>query len=225
MTAATTLMQEHHTMSIGTVRMTQSLALRRQARLLLLAIAAVGTVSCKDRMERGKEADSIRALSADTALDAGMAHMGTMNRTAPRDSNHAFLRMMVDHHAGIVALSDSAGPRLGSSSQPDAQAIGSEQRSEQQRLLAMLSSQYGDQAMPVPMPGYHRMMDSLRQAPPGTDADRAYYRQVIAHHQEGVRMIERMTPHLSGEMRAMAETMRASMRREMDRLQRRAVGG
>src|SRR5215207_275339 len=52
-------------------------------------------------------------MTAGTHDMAGMNHGAMANRAAPRDSNESFLRMMSDHHQGLVAMSDTAMGKLG----------------------------------------------------------------------------------------------------------------
>ena len=160
---------------------------------------------------------------------AGMDHskmdMGAMNRGAPRDSNQAFLRMMSDHHEGLVAMADSAMPRLqGATARADAQKMRQKQDEEQNRMLLMLSRQYSDSVTPMIMPSNRTMMDSVLGASQGAEADRVFYRQVIAHHREGIHHAEMHLPHLTGEVKQMAERMRSEQQREIRELERKAQG-
>ena len=161
---------------------------------------------------------------------AGMDHsnmnLGTANRSAPRDSNQAFLRMMSDHHEGLVAMADSAMPRLqGATAKADAQKLREKQDKEQSRMLTMLSRQYSDSVTPMIMPSNRTMMDSVLGAPQGAEADRVFYRQVIAHHREGIHHSEMHLPHLTGEVKQMAERMRTEQQREITEFERKASGG
>ena len=81
-------------------------------------------------------------------------------------------------------------------------------------MLAMLSQQYGDSITPMTMPNNQSMLNSLLQTS-GTEFDRTFYRHVIAHHREGIQMIDQHLPHLTGEVRQMAERMRADQQREI----------
>ena len=172
-------------------------------------------------------------MAAAPATDTGMAgmdhsnmNMAGMNRSAPRDSNQVFLRMMSDHHHGLVVMSDSAHPRLQSeTAHADATKLGQKQKAEQQRMLSMLSRQYNDSITPMIMPSNQAMMDSVTRTPKGAEADRVYYRQVIAHHREGIHHAEMHLPHLTGEVKAMAERMRTEQQREIQELERKASGG
>jgi uncharacterized protein (DUF305 family) len=136
------------------------------------------------------------------------------NRSAPRDSNQAFLRMMSDHHQGLVVMSDSAMGKLGATAKADAQKLRTDQQKEMDHMLQMLRSDYKDSVTPMIMPSNQTMISAVSRASSG-DADRVYYEQVIAHHREGVQMIDRMLPHLSGMSKDMASTSRTKQQREI----------
>ena len=91
--------------------------------------------------------------------------------------------------------------------------------------LTMLSQQYQDSVTPMIMPSNRAMIDSVTRAPQGAEADRVYYRQVIAHHREGISMAEPMLPHLTGEVKQMVEKSISDQRREIQEFERKAQGG
>jgi uncharacterized protein (DUF305 family) len=204
-----------------------ALAARRPLAALTLAAAA----AC------GGGAPGTDSAVADTASPPGMSAAPTpvtpaapdsaataMGRAAPKDSNQAFLRMMSDHHEGLVAMSDSAQARLqGATAVQDADRLGRKQKAEQKEMLGMLARQYGDSVRPMILPSNRTMIDSVTAAR-GPAADTVYYRQVVAHHREGVGMAEAMLPHLTGETRRMAEKAVAEQRREIREFARKAGG-
>jgi uncharacterized protein (DUF305 family) len=199
----------------------------RLAPLALLLSAAVGCGSGAERADSATADTSATVAATTPTADTGMAGMqhGTAGEAAPRDSNQAFLRMMVDHHQGLVAMTDSAMPRLaGATAKADAGKMREKQASEQQRMSQMLQTTYTDSHAPMIMPSNQAMIDSVRATTAGADADRAYYRQVIAHHREGVQHVDMHLPHLTGDVRQMAETMKADQQREIQELERK-VGG
>jgi len=196
------------------------------APLALLLSAAVGCGAGAERADSAA-ADTTAAVAATTpAADTGMAGMphGATGEAAPRDSNQAFLRMMVDHHQGLVAMTDTALPRLaGATAKADAGKLREKQASEQQRMAQMLQTTYTDSHAPMIMPSNQAMIDSVRATTAGADADRTYYRQVIAHHREGVQHVDMHLPHLTGDVKQMAETMKADQQREIQELERKAA--
>jgi uncharacterized protein (DUF305 family) len=152
---------------------------------------------------------------------AGMDHAAMGNRAAPKDSNQSFLRMMSDHHQGLVVLSDSAMAKLGATAKADAQKLRTEQQKELDHMLQMLRGEYKDSVTPVIMPSNQTMISTVARAS-ADDADRVYYEQVIAHHREGVHMADRMLPHLSGMSRDMASTARTKQQREIAEFEKKA---
>ena len=208
----------------------------RLFRPLVPVIAVIGLAACSSKgdSETAATGDSAATTTAsaggqtaaagDTSM-AGMDHsnmpgMGAMNRSAPRDSNQAFLRMMSDHHEGMIAMADSAQPRL-QGAKADAQQMRQKQDEEQNRMLSMLSRQYSDSVTPMIMPSNRAMIDSVTRAPQGAEADRVFYRQVIAHHREGIHHAEMHLPHLTGEVKQMAEKMRADQQKEIPEMERK----
>ncbi len=152
---------------------------------------------------------------------AGMDHGAMANRPAPKDSNQSFLRMMSDHHHGLVVMSDSAMGKLGATARADAQKLRTDQQKEIDHMLQMLRSNYQDSVTPTILPSNQTMISAVAQASAG-DADRVYYEQVIAHHREGVQMADRMLPHLSGMSKDMASTARTEQQREIAAFERKA---
>ena len=197
--------------------------------LLTLTTAALAcTANSGNADSAGVDTGALAAAPAAASGDSGMAgmdysKMGGMdhsamantNRSPARDSAQAFLRMMSDHHEGLIAMADSAEERAQAAEpKADAQQLRQKQEEEQQRMLAMLSQQYGDSITPMTMPNNQSMLNSLLQTS-GTEFDRTFYRHVIAHHREGIQMIDQHLPHLTGEVRQMAERMRADQQREI----------
>jgi uncharacterized protein (DUF305 family) len=195
----------------------------------IAAVVLAGACGKSDQAAGDSAADSAAAgqVAAAPATDTGMAGMqhGAAPEAAPRDSNQAFLRMMVDHHHGLVVMSDTAIPRLaGAIAKSDAQKLRDKQASEQQQMSQMLQTTYTDSHAPMIMPSNQAMIDSVRATAAGAEADRAYYRQVIAHHQEGVHHVDMHLPHLTGEVKQMAEKMKADQQREIREFERKAGG-
>jgi uncharacterized protein (DUF305 family) len=152
---------------------------------------------------------------------AGMDHGAMTSRPAPKDSNQSFLRMMSDHHQGLVAMSDTAMAKLGATAKADAQKLRSEQKQEQDHMLTMLRSDYKDSVTPTILPSNQQMISTVAQASAG-DADRVYYQQVIAHHREGVQMIDKMLPQLTGMSKSMASTSRSKQQKEIAEFEKKA---
>lgn len=151
---------------------------------------------------------------------AGMPGMGqhaghAMSETASRDSTRKFLRMMVNHHQGLITMSDSARTKATrADTRKEAAKLDAEQAREQRQMAAMLRRTYADSARPTIMPSNQAMIDSLGRAS-GADYDRTFLRNVIAHHREALAMIDPMLAHLTPDVRQMAARMRADQTKEI----------
>ena len=149
-----------------------------------------------------------------------------MNRSAPKDSNQAFLRMMSDHHEGLILMADSAKGRVQSAdAKAKARELDEKQHREQRQMLTMLRREYQDSVTPMVMPSNRAMLDSVVRGGQGGEVDRVFYRQVIAHHREAIQMVDKMQSQLTGEVRSMAQRMRTEQQREIQELERKASQG
>lgn len=200
-----------------------------------LALLACTTESGRaDTTAAGIGTPDTGAVVAGAAIDTGMAgmdhsmmggmdhsSMANMNRSPARDSTQTFLRMMSDHHEGLIVMADSAEERAQTAdAKADAQRLRQKQADEQQRMLTMLGQQYGDSITPTIMPNNRAMLDSLLRVD-GRAFDRTFYQDVIAHHREALQMIDQYSPNLTGEVRQMAERMRTDQQREIQELDRK----
>jgi uncharacterized protein (DUF305 family) len=193
-------------------------------------VSLLAASACSPASDEGAvEADSAVAVGG-TAPAATVTQRvsdgatSATGRAAPRDSNQALLRMMTDHHEGLVVMADSAGERAQDAmTRADADLLRAKQRREQQEMLALLRRQYQDSIAPTVLPSNRAMLDSTLRAAAAT-FDSTFYRQVIHHHREGIAMSRRLMPHLTGEVREMTERMVEEQEREIADLQRKAAG-
>ena len=194
--------------------------------LLVLSACSGGGDAASDTAAAAAATGGANANPIDTGMSAshdmaGMNHGAMANRSAPRDSNQSFLRMMSDHHQGLLAMSDTAMGKLGATAKADAQKMRTDQKREQDHMLQMLRSDYKDSLTPMILPSNQAMISTVAQAGSG-DADRVYYQQVIAHHREGVQMIDKMLPHLTGMSKDMASSSRTKQQREIAEFEKKA---
>ena len=127
--------------------------------------------------------------------------------------------MMSDHHQGLIEMA-SAAMNKGSTPQVqgDAHQLHTKQEEEQKQMVDMVRSSYGETLQPMAMPSNKAMNDTLQQKS-GTDYDRTFYRMVVQHHQEGLRMIDQFRPRVQrAEVRQMIDKMRADQQREIQEL-------
>ena len=134
----------------------------------------------------------------------------------PATADSAFLAMMSDHHEGLIVMAEDARERGPESVRGDAARLASQQKREQQQMLQHLSAQYGGQHEPEVMPKNRAMADSLQQLT-GEAYARTFYHHIVAHHQEGLRMMDSAAPDLSDSMvRGMTTKMRQQQTRETE---------
>lgn len=180
---------------------------------LTLAIAGVTFLACAGR--DSSSSDTTEAVASTTRIDSGTVAM-TSNRAPSRDADQEFLRMMSDHHEGLIRMAMAAMTRASTpAAQGDAHRLHTKQLDEQKQMLAMLRNTYGETVVPMTMPSARTMNDSL-ESKSGLDYDRTFYANVIAHHREGIKMMDDVLSRLTkADVRQMAEKMKADQQREI----------
>jgi uncharacterized protein (DUF305 family) len=168
----------------------------------------------------GQQASADSAAPATTAPVADTS-MGGMQHAAARDADQEFARMMVDHHQGMIVMAQQAMERGSTDAvKNEAHQMHQKQETEQKELLAILQREYQDTHPPTVMPSNQAMADSL-SAKQGADYDMAFRMHTIAHHREGIQMIDQFLPRLTRpELRSMAERMKADQQADIQKLER-----
>ena len=207
--------------------MHRSLSSRAGAKALLpiLAASTVVTAACA-RSETGDAGDTVAAAqSAAQSADTGMvrmdhANMAETNRDPARDADHEFLRMMSDDHEGLIEIASAAMNKGGTPEvQGDARQLHTRQEQEQQEMADMVRSTYGENLRPAIMPSNRAMDDTLQQKT-GAGYDQTFYRTVVQHQREGIRMMDEFRPRVQrAEVRQMLDRMRADRQREVQELE------
>lgn len=196
--------------------------------LVALATAACGTT---DRSADTAAADSASSRAATpTAMSmpdssgmgsmAGMAGMTNMTGNPDRD----FLRMMSDHHKGLIAMAHQATDRtdIGTAS-ADAKKLDTEQDAGLDTMTTILEQTYKDPYAPKIIPSNQAMLDSLTPKQ-GRNYERTFYENVIKHHQEALSMIDAYLPNATNaSVKQMAERMRAAQSRQIDEFRRKVA--
>lgn len=195
------------------------------AALLLTGACAGGGEGSAGDTAGATAAAATPAAGDTTGTMAGMDHSnmpGMASRPPAKDADHEFLRMMSDHHAGLVQMASAAMTKASKpETQTDAHNLHTKQEEEQKRMVSMVQQSYGESVTPVVMPDNKAMNDSL-QTKTGTQYDRTFYANVIKHHQQGVEMVDRFLPRLrKAEVRQMAEKMKAEQQREITQFQQK----
>lgn len=167
--------------------------------------------------------------STTDTLAGGMAGMPgmdhAMNRPAAKDADHEFLRMMTDHHQGLIQMATAAmGKGSTQAVQGDAHRLHTKQQEEQKRMIEMVQRDYGEALTPMVMGANNTMLDQL-QSRTGADYDRTFYGNVVAHHRAGIRMIDQFASRLNKpEVRQMADRMKADQQKEITEFEAKARG-
>jgi uncharacterized protein (DUF305 family) len=144
---------------------------------------------------------------------------------AARDADHEFLQRMSNHHEGLVLMAGEAMNRAtASGTKSDAHELHQKQQQERDQMVGMIRSTYNETHTPSVMPEHRAMNDSLQQKS-GAAYDRDFYRHVVMHHREGMRMIDEFLPRLTRpDVRQMAEKMKADQTRELAEFERKQSG-
>lgn len=189
------------------------------ARSFRIAGLLAVTTSCTAKPERpASDTAAAPAVAPSPAMspmatsDTAMAGMAAMTGNADQD----FLRMMSDHHKGLIAIAHLAKDRKGTSPTiADGRKLDAQQDAELDRMTTMLEQDFKDPYAPKVAPEHKAMHDDL-QAKSGTEFDRTFYQNVIAHHEQALKMIADYLPKAGSQaIRQMAEKMKADQTREI----------
>ncbi len=190
---------------------------------LLTAACSKSDQSTTDSAGGAASPAAAGAVSGDTAKPMDHSAMANMNRSPAKDADDEFLRMMSDHHEGLIQMATAAMTKASNSTvQGDAHKLHTKQADEQKKMIDMAKSMYSDSITPMVMSSNKAMMDSL-QNKSGADYDRTFYANVVVHHQEGIKMIDDMSPKLNKpDLKQMAEKMKADHQKEVAEFQKKA---
>lgn len=198
-------------------------------------VVAAGLAACSSA-DKGATADSVAAGAATTttatgmSADSGMAGMdhskmsggmaGMANMTG--DPDRDFLRMMSDHHKGLILMTHDAmerkdAPRVA----PDAKTMDTKQDAELKKMQGMLQQRYSDRYEAKVMPESQKMADGLKPLA-GKEYEKSFLRNVVMHHQQALKMVDAYLPTAKvPELKAMAEKMKADQTKEIAELERK----
>ena len=140
----------------------------------------------------------------------------SMSTTPAKDADQEFIRMMVDHHQGLIVLADTAlAMNPSEHTRMDAREMSQKQRGEEKKMIDMLKSDYGETKMPMIMPSSAQFISDLASKT-GKDLDKTFKEKVIAHHEEAIKMIDDYTPRFTKPAtRAMAAKMKKDQQAEI----------
>lgn len=186
---------------------------------LTLTAACVTLLACAGRDDTPSPDTASASLTNRT--DSGTVAL-TNTRAPARDAEQEFLRMMSDHHEGLIQMATTAMSKaIAPATQSDARRVHTKQLEEQKQMIAMLQDSYDETLTPTTTPSNKPMIDSL-EAKSGAEYDRAFYASMVAHHREAIRMVDDMLPRLTrADLRQMAEKMKSDQQREITEFQQK----
>lgn len=178
---------------------------------VLAASGAIG-VGCAG----GDEVSDTTAADVPAAAAPAAHDMAGMNRPAAKDADHEFLRMMIDHHEGMIQMGVAAMTKASTQqARDDAHKLHTKQLAEQKEMQAIVSSSYAENVMPMVMPSDKPMNGSLQQMS-GVDYDRTFYGNVVRHHQAGIQMMNDFESRVQRpDVKLMIPKMKADQQREI----------
>ena len=191
--------------------------------------AAAMLAACSNRADESssKTTDTAAAAvspAADTARartdSSGTSSMAGMAMTGNADQD--FLRMMSDHHKGLVLMSHETLERKESPGvKEDARKLDREQDEELDRMGAMLKNFFNDSYEPKASAESKAMVDAM-QPLKGAAFDSTFRENVIKHHRQGIQMMDEFYPKLTrAEIKSIVDTMKAAQQKEIDEMQRK----
>lgn len=173
-----------------------------------------------------------RTLTLALALAAGACGDGDDGAETAADTTAAappapaaaadaeFLREMTNHHEGLVLIAERAHTRAADDSvRTVAGNLHTKQSTERDSMVAMLGRDFGQQHTPQAMQKNVAQADTVAQKS-AAEHDRYFLETVIAHHREGIGMIDRFLPRLTNaQVRSMTEQMKAVQQAEIQELE------
>lgn len=185
------------------------------------ALVSLGaaTVACTRQDAATTDTTQTAVAPAAGAADTGMSAMPGMDQSPAKDADQEFVRMMVDHHEGMIAMSDSLiAKNPPADVKADAEKMRSKQKTEQQQMTAMLKTDYAEDKMPMVMSSNASMISDVASKT-GADAGKAYRENTIKHHEEGIKMIDDYMSRLTKPaVKQMAAKMKDDQTREIAEL-------
>ena len=183
-------------------------------------LALTFATACAQQDQQGSEganADSIATVPAASQPMEGMDH------GPAKDADHEFLRSMSNHHEGLVRIATQAMEKGASeTTKTDAHKLHEKQASERDQMVNMIQTSYAESYMVMPMAKNLAQADSLSQMA-GAEHDKTFYRMVVAHHREGIQMVDQFLSRLTkADVRQMAEKMKSDQQREIQELEPKA---
>ena len=199
--------------------------MRRIRKIYLLPLVtafAFFAVACSSRDDTAADANA--SASADTSASATPLPDPNMQMAMTGDPDHDFLRMMSDHHTGMIQMVHAAVEREDAPGiKADAQKVDQAQDAELESMMSMLEKDYKDAYAPMVAADSKQMMDDLATRK-GKEYERAFYEHAVMHHEQGIKMIDDYLPKLTKPaIKQMAEKMKADQTKEVSEFKKKAA--
>ena len=203
------------------------------SRSTLTTAAAILTVTLTaacaksgDKADTDAKDSAAAATTVGAPMDTGMAGMSGMAGMAGMTGNadQDFLRMMSDHHKGLIVLAHMTKDRKeGGTAVADATKLDAAQDMELDHMVTMLEKDFKDAYSPKVLPAHQAMAEALKSKT-GKEYDRTFYQDIIQHHQEAIKMVDGYLPNAKNAMlKQMAETMKADQSKEIADFQKKVT--
>lgn len=200
------------------------MARQRFSGAALALTTALSIVACSKSESNASDTGQAMSGAASGPADTAMGSMAGMDQSAmtstpAKDADQEFVRMMVDHHQGMIVLADTALARNPSAQvRTDAREMRQKQLAEQKKMIDMLKRDYAEDKMPMVMASNARMISDV-SSKTGADLDRTFRSNVIAHHEEALKMVRDFEPRFTKPaVRTMATKMKADQTKEIAKL-------
>lgn len=208
----------------------------RWRRIVIALLATTG--ACTTNTDQPAMGSDSAAMSAAGASTAGSDSMAGHNMAGMSDSTHVmgmagmtgnpdqdFLRMMSDHHKGLIEMAHLTmeDQRAAAPVQADAEKLDRIQDAELDAMVTRLEGQFKDPYSPKLIPSNQTMLDDLK-AQPASSFARTFYQHVVKHHQEAITMIDKSLPTMKdAAVKAMAERMKRDQTREITEYRKKSL--
>lgn len=193
-------------------------------RSLIVLPFAVFSAACSSKT---KMPDDNHPVSTDTLVSAPGAAATAMPQDTGMsamtgDADHDFLRMMSDHHKGMIAM---AHPTIDSkenlSVKDEARRLDKAQDGELDTMAAMLKTRFNDAYSPKVSAENQRMVDALA-GKTGADYSKTFLQNTISHHQAAISMIDAYLPKAKDAgLKKMAMKMKSDQTKEISEFKKK----
>lgn len=198
--------------------------------IAIIALAALaGCAEANEDADVAEDSAGMADMQHDTMIigDRGgpavmteAQHDSMMKAMASMPADVQFMGMMTSHHEGMIAMGAQAMDKASDDSvKTAAHNMHTKQQMERDEMLRMMSQMGMAQHKPMMMGKNKAQLDSLT-ARAGKDYDRYFLETTIAHHQEGIGMIDEFLPKMKdAKTKQLAERMKSEQQKEIRELQ------